>query len=143
MRIKVNIPLEAVSKENSRRVFKNRKGSPILAKSAPALAFERDCKRILRPIHPLLEGEIKATGILYYSSNRKDLDASLVFDVLQGIVYKNDRQIRSIHLEHAIDKNNPRCELVFEPRQGMLELGETAQILDSKTEGSTPVGPRK
>jgi len=135
MRVRITIPMEPVSKENSRRVFKDKKGNPILAKSAKALAFANDCARILGPktIHPLLEGDLVMVATLYYASQRPDLDHSLIMDVLQKVVYSNDRQVREYHVQHAIDKRNPRCEILIYPRQDMFDLDENqTQIFNAK-----------
>ena len=50
--------------------------------------------------------------VIYYATERKDLDESLVMDCLEksGII-KNDRLIRQKHVYHFIDKFNPRSEI--------------------------------
>ena len=73
---------------------------------------------------------------IFYASERPDLDESIVLDVLQDRysrtipinpivpsrrvlvqsgVYRNDRQVREKHVYHAIDKKNPRTEVLVEP----------------------------
>ena len=32
--------------------------------------------------------------LIYYSSRRPDLDESLILDLMQGVIYKNDRQVK-------------------------------------------------
>ena len=59
----------------------------------------------------LLEGPLSFRGTLYYPDNRSDLDPSLLQDALEGIVYKNDRQIKHFDIRHGIDKDNPRAEI--------------------------------
>jgi len=52
---------------------------------------------------------------LFYSTNRKrDTDNALktIFDALTGIVLKDDSQIIKHSVEKAIDKTNPRVELI-------------------------------
>jgi Holliday junction resolvase RusA-like endonuclease len=56
---------------------------------------------------------------IYYASQRPDLDESLILDLLQGILYKNDRQVRERHVYHFIDKLNPRTEIWIRPRSVM------------------------
>lgn len=123
MKVKITIPGEPCSKANSRRLVTFGK-RPASIKSKKALAYEHTAKRVLRPIKPLLEGDLIMTATLYYASRRPDLDESVVMDVLQGIVYINDRQIKAKHIYHALDKKNPRAEVVIEPMQEALELGE-------------------
>jgi Holliday junction resolvase RusA-like endonuclease len=52
--------------------------------------------------------------VLYYKSRRSDLDPSVLLDSLQGIVYKNDRQVREMHISFDVDKHNPRAVIVLE-----------------------------
>ena len=73
----------------------------------------------------MLDGDIKATVKLYYSTRRPDLDESIVLDIMQAKfkgsgknrecvrrgVYLNDRQIKEKHIYHGIDKHNPRAEI--------------------------------
>lgn len=61
-----------------------------------------------------MEGDLRITIRIWYASRRPDLDASLIFDLLQGIVYTNDRQIKEQHLYWGLDKENPRAEIVIE-----------------------------
>ena len=48
---------------------------------------------------------------IYYASRRPDLDESLVLDLLQGVTYLNDRQVKEKHIYWGLDKENPRCEI--------------------------------
>ena len=75
---------------------------------------------------------------IYYATERPDLDESLILDVLQDRfktfgsgdtkrrelvqkgVYQNDRQVREKHIFHAIDRKNPRNEVLIEPVQSSL-----------------------
>ena len=68
----------------------------------------------------MLEGELRVSMTIYYASQRPDLDPSLILDAMQGKIYVNDRQVREIHLYHAIDKDNPRAEITVEPRGNPL-----------------------
>lgn len=69
------------------------------------------------PDDQMLQGILTAHIWIYYPSERNDLDESLVLDVLQGKVYKNDRQVRERHVYHAIDKQNPRVDIILELRK--------------------------
>jgi len=108
--IRFVIPGEPSSKANSRRLV-TIKGLPRFIKSRDALSYLEFLK-LQAPVLPrLLDGPLSFTAHIYYTSHRKDLDPSLILDGLQGIVYKNDRQIREMHLFHGIDKTNPRAEI--------------------------------
>lgn len=37
--------------------------------------------------------------------------------LVQAGVYRNDRQVREKHIRHAIDRANPRAEILIEPLQ--------------------------
>ncbi len=120
MKVKINIPTEPASKANSRKIVTNRRtGRLMVIKSQKARDYEANASRILRPISPLLEGDLKMTATLYYASRRPDLDESVIMDVLQGVVYKNDRQIKEKHIYHALDRDNPRAEIVIEKMPGL------------------------
>ena len=104
------IPHQPYSKANSRRMVINKKThKPMFIKSASALAFERSAALTLPTLDPLILGPVGVTCWLYYTTERSDLDPSLCFDVLQGKIIKNDRQIREMHVHHGIDKQNPRA----------------------------------
>jgi Holliday junction resolvase RusA-like endonuclease len=60
-----------------------------------------------------LSGRLRIVGILYYRSERPDLDGELICDALQGISYVNDRQLRSKHWEHGVDRARPRAEITI------------------------------
>ena len=109
---------------------------PAIVKSKEALAYVRSALLQIPPAFRLrLEGPVAVTMRLWYASERPDLDASIVLDVLQdrwspagtarqmGIervllqsgVYRNDRQVRELHLHHGIDRANPRAEITIQP----------------------------
>ena len=102
---------EPASKANSRRLV-TIKGNPAFIKSKEALQYVRNLQAQAPKITQLLEGDLVFSATIFYSSHRKDLDPSLILDGLQGLVYKNDRQIREMHLYHGIDRLNPRAEIV-------------------------------
>jgi hypothetical protein len=106
---------EPASKANGRRVVRIG-GVSRSIKSKKALAYVDTFLLQAKPIEPLLEGELAVTMKIYYANQRSDLDESLILDLLQGILYKNDRQVREKHIHHAIDRNNPRVEVWAKPR---------------------------
>ncbi len=64
-----------------------------------------------------IDVEVFMVCIIYYTSQRKDLDESLILDMLQktGII-KNDRLIRTRFTDHFIDKQRPRANIVLHRR---------------------------
>jgi Holliday junction resolvase RusA-like endonuclease len=152
--IKLTILGEPASKANSRQIVTiNDRPSSIKSKKARDYEFHA-----LRQIPPAarqrLEGPVKVTMTIYYATERPDLDESLILDILQDRwknlktpdgsdrflvqpgVYRNDRQVRWKDIRHAIDKRNPRTEIVVEPLQAQQAalLDTTAPVARSKRE---------
>lgn len=126
---------EPASKANSRKIVKIA-GRPSVIKSEKARDYERDALKQIPPAaRRQIEGPVRVTLRIFYASQRPDLDESVVLDVLQDRyktvgkgeskrrelvqkgVYINDRQVREKHVFHAIDRVNPRTEVVIEPLQ--------------------------
>ena len=121
---------QAQSKSNRRKVVKIA-GKARLIKSKEALAIEQSWLRQI-PVDKRvrLEGDLVMELRIFYGSARPDLDASLVFDVLQDRwghagsrrvllqagVYRNDRQVKELHAWHAIDAGRPRVEVKVWPK---------------------------
>lgn len=114
------IPGEPASKANSRQLVQI-KGRPAIIKSAKARAYAHAAVLHLRTLglEPFAR-PVKVTMRIFYRTQRPDLDASVVLDALQGHAYVNDRQVRELHLYHAIDAENPRTEFL------VAELGDDA-----------------
>lgn len=117
---------EPASKSNSRRLVTMRiKGTnqtrPALIKSQKALDYAKAAlKQIPKLTAPML-GPVRVSARIFYATERPDLDASVILDVLQEAgIYANDRQVRELHLWHAIDRGNPRAVIEVEPIQGDL-----------------------
>ncbi len=129
---------EPVSKANSREfvlVGPKDKKRVMIRKSDKAIAYERAALRqIPMQARMRLEGPVRCSIRMFYASERPDLDASIVLDVLQDRwgktsevvgqrplmqagVYRNDRQVRELHLWHAVDASNPRAEIEIQPLQ--------------------------
>lgn len=106
---------EPASKANSRRVVKIG-GNIRVIKSEKALsysdAFKQQC-----PQHPLIECAVTVRIKIYYASRRPDLDESLILDLMQGLIYRNDRQVKEKHIFWGLDPDNPRAEIRVEPMQ--------------------------
>lgn len=145
---------EPASKANSRQIV-TIAGRPSSIKSKKARTFEQDALPQIPPAaRQRLEGPVRVTLRIWYASERPDLDESIVLDVLQdrwktvktkcldGVhrerellqhgVYRNDRQVREKHVYHAIDRKNPRVEVMVEPlqaQQGGLSIERTEDLL--------------
>jgi Holliday junction resolvase RusA-like endonuclease len=105
---------EPASKANSRRVVKIG-GMSRMIKSAKALSYSDAFKAQAKPINPLLQGDVCVTIHIWYASRRPDLDESLILDLLQGVLYMNDRQVKEKHIYWHLDRDNPRCEIICKP----------------------------
>lgn len=105
---------EPASKANSRRLV-TFGGKPRFVKSQKALeykkAFEKQCPKR----DELIDGDVKVTMTIHYKTRRPDLDESLILDLLEGVAYTNDRQVKEKHIFHGLDKENPRAEIKIEP----------------------------
>jgi len=104
---------EPASKANSRRVVKFGNMSRLI-KSQKALDYSDAFKQQCPPLGRLMSGDIKMTMWIYYASRRPDLDESLVLDLLQGLVYLNDRQVKERHVFWGLDPDKPRVEMIIE-----------------------------
>lgn len=140
-KVEFTIMGEPASKANSRELVSLPRLSiktgrmekmPALIKSEKARDYERDALLQVPPkARVRMEGPVKVTIRIFYSSNRPDLDESVILDVLQDRfapspvegeervlvqrgVYRNDRQVHEKHIYHGIDKANPRAEIVVE-----------------------------
>jgi Holliday junction resolvase RusA-like endonuclease len=104
---------EPASKANSRRLVIIG-GRARFIKSQKALDYVKAVREQVRPMQPLMTGDLRMTAHVYYASRRPDLDVSLILDALQGISYENDRQIKEQHLHHHIDRDDPRAVISLE-----------------------------
>jgi len=104
---------EPASKANSRRVV-HYGGMSRLIKSAKALSYSDVFKQQCKPLAVLMTGDLRITMHIYYASRRPDLDESLILDLLQGLVYVNDRQVKERHTYWHLDPESPRTEMIIE-----------------------------
>ena len=111
---------EPASKANSRKMVYVR-GKPMFIKSAKALSYA-DAFKLQCPHCQPLEGDVAVHMKIWYASRRPDLDESLILDLLQGVAYTNDRQVREKHIYWGLDRDNPRTEILVEG------IGETQRI---------------
>ena len=101
---------EPASKANSRRIVKFGNLSRMI-KSQKALDYSSAFKRQVKTSR-LLAGDIVVEMTIWYASRRPDLDESLILDLLQGVAYTNDRQVKEKHIYWGLDKENPRAEIM-------------------------------
>lgn len=85
-----------------------------LIKSAKALSYSDQFKQQCPVLDELLLGDLCVTMHIWYASRRPDLDESLILDLLQDRVYKNDRQVKERHTYWHLDPLCPRTEIVVE-----------------------------
>ena len=106
---------EPASKANSRRLVRFGNMSRLI-KSHKALTysemFKQQCSTQQQAA--MITGDVCVHMHIYYASRRPDLDESLILDLLQGVAYENDRQVKEKHIYWHLDKDEPRAEIVVE-----------------------------
>jgi|TARA_R100001530_G_scaffold17094_1_gene14860 Holliday junction resolvase RusA-like endonuclease len=111
-KIKFTIYGQPYSKANSRRLVMI-KGKPRFIKSKQALNYSKDfllqCPK-QKTLIPKCQ-DVSVSIKIYYSSRRPDLDESLILDLMQDIIYENDRSVKEKHITWGLDKENPRAEV--------------------------------
>lgn len=104
---------EPASKANSRRVV-HYGGMSRLIKSKKALTYSDVFKQQCGKLPTLMTGDLRVTLHIFYASRRPDLDESLILDLMQGLIYENDRQVKERHCYWGLDPENPRAEIIIE-----------------------------
>ena len=104
---------EPASKANSRRVV-HYGGMSRLIKSKKALSYSDVFKQQCGKLPTLMTGDLRVTLRIFYASRRPDLDESLILDLMQGLIYENDRQVKERHCYWGLDPENPRSEIIVE-----------------------------
>lgn len=104
---------EPASKANSRRVV-HYGGMSRLIKSKKALSYSDVFRQQCGKLPTLMTGDLRVTLHIFYASRRPDLDESLILDLMQGLIYENDRQVKERHCYWGLDPNNPRAEIIIE-----------------------------
>ena len=109
---------EPASKANSRRFLR----PGMLIKSQKALdysdAFNLQCPYLREPS----VNKILVSMKIFYSSLRPDLDESLILDLMQGKLYKNDRQVKQKIISHGLDRGNARAIIQVEEVDDAFDL---------------------
>jgi len=139
MRLSFTILGQVPSMKNRRQLVTVDKGQDterrLFIKSPEALAYEKDALRQVPPRCRLrLEGPLRMRLVLYYRSQRPDMDEQLLLDILQDRwsrtkpsnpivpsqrvllqsgVYRNDRQVVERHTYKRFDAGNPRAEVTI------------------------------
>jgi Holliday junction resolvase RusA-like endonuclease len=104
---------EPASKANSRRVV-HYGGMSRLIKSKKALSYSDVFRHQCGKLPTLMTGDLRVTLHIFYASRRPDLDESLILDLMQGLIYENDRQVKERHCYWGLDPDNPRAEIIIE-----------------------------
>jgi Holliday junction resolvase RusA-like endonuclease len=122
---------EPASKANSRRVVRFG-GVSRLIKSEKALSYSDVFKQQCKKLNTLMSGDLRVTMWIHYASRRPDLDESLILDLMQGLVYENDRQVKERHTFWGLDPENPRAEIIIE------KIDEVAPKKKPRKTGANP-----
>ena len=112
---------EPASKSNSRRLV-SIKGRPAFIKSKKAIDYSKNFTLQCPTSDTLYEEDLAIALKIFYQSKRPDLDESLILDLLQGKVYKNDRSIKLKYVEWGLDRQSPRILVVLGPVERREEI---------------------
>ena len=91
-------------------------GKPRFIKSKKALGYSSGFNTQVGCRKELIEDDVCIAIKIFYKSRRPDLDESLILDLLEDKVYKNDRQVKLKHIEWGLDKEDPRAIIVVGPQ---------------------------
>ena len=115
---------EPASKANSRKIVMIR-GRPASIKSEKARNYAVKFLAQCQTLDLLFENDVKVEILIYYASRRPDLDESLILDLMQGVIYKNDRQVKQKNIYWGLDRERPRTIIRVSP----LESGDIPSYL--------------
>jgi len=104
---------EPASKSNSRK-FVRFGNMPRIIKSEKARNYSEMFKQQCPSLPVLLTGDLRVSLWIYYASRRPDLDETLILDLMQGLIYENDRQVKERHAYWGLDPDRPRAEILIE-----------------------------
>jgi len=108
----ITIHGEPSSKANSRRLVLIG-GMPRFIKSKKALLYSKDFKIQCPTRKELFDKDVAVAMKIFYKTRRPDLDESLILDLLEGNVYRNDRSVKSKYIEWGLNKENPKSLIVI------------------------------
>jgi hypothetical protein len=123
---------EPGSAKNQRRIvqFGSR---PALIKSEKALTYGRVFNEQVPVLEELLQGDVSLRVDVWYASKRPDLACiDFIQDLLQGRVYKNDRQVKASMSVWNLARQDPRCRIRVAklPVSGLENLTANYRIED-------------
>lgn len=104
---------EPASKSNSRK-FVRFGNMPRIIKSEKARNYSEVFRQQCKPLAKLMTGDLRVTLYIYYASRRPDLDETLILDLMQGLIYENDRQVKERHAYWGLDPEQPRAEIIID-----------------------------
>lgn len=105
---------EPASKANSRRIV-SIQGKPRIIKSKKALDYEKMFAEQCPVLDNLIEDDVEVSMTIFYKTRRPDLDESVILDMMQGRIYKNDRQVKSKLIRWGLDRETPRAMISIYP----------------------------
>jgi Holliday junction resolvase RusA-like endonuclease len=105
---------EPCSKANSRRLVLI-KGRIVPIKSKKALEYSKMFSQQCLTKKEVFTEDLIVCMKIFYKTRRPDLDESLILDLMQGNIYKNDRSIKLKYIEHGLDKESPKTLIVVAP----------------------------
>lgn len=97
----------------------------MLIKSKEALLYSELFRQQCPRIDPLIEDDVAIWVDAYYSSRRPDLNCiDMIKDLMEGSIYKNDRQVKAEAAVWNLSKDNPgvRIRLTVIPQSGSTEM---------------------
>ena len=124
---------EPASKANSRRLVKIH-GKFAFIKSKKAIDYSKNFELQCPTYDTLYEEDLAIALKIFYKSKRPDLDESLILDLIQGKVYKNDRSIKIKYVEWGLDRQSPRILVVLGPVERREEIISRFRELVEKEE---------
>ena len=127
---------EPASKSNARQLVLI-KGRMVPIKSKKALAYKKLFKQQCPTREEIFTEDLIVCMKIFYKTRRPDLDESLILDLMEGSIYKNDRSIKLKYIEHGLDKESPRTLIVV----ALLGMREAAikyflELLEDHNDGS-------
>ena len=127
---------EPASKSNARQLVLI-KGRMVPIKSKKALAYKKLFKQQCPTREEVFTEDLIVCMKIFYKTRRPDLDESLILDLMEGSIYKNDRSIKLKYIEHGLDKESPRTLIVV----ALLGMREEAikyflELLEDHNDGS-------
>lgn len=128
---------EPASKSNARQLVLIR-GRMVPIKSKKALTYSRAFTQQCPTLDPQMDEDLIIAMKIFYKSRRPDLDESLVLDLLQGPVYKNDRSVKMKYVQHGLSKENPRVVMAIGPLAQASEVIKRYEALLTEDAKSYP-----